>query len=1125
MQDICQCPQCESTDVDFLPRRNKYVCVKCGQIFAAERPSAALRIFLSYGHDQQASLASLIHQDLEHRGHKVWIDKKGIRPGDDWESSIENGLAWVQEVGASGRFILLMTPHSVRRPDGFCLRELARAIERRIPIVPIMVKWSEPPLSICHLQWLDMRDCVPVERKGNNYTQRLQQLITALENPHMELQGTSSRLRTILEPMPFGADISTHLKHFTGRVWIVTAIGKWLDAPKASRVFWITGDPGTGKTALSCWLCCNHPSIKAFHLCNATTGGDGLNEKADPRWVIRSLAYQLSALIPEYQERLGNLNLERIVKEDSAQSMFDRLLTDSLHGIKLGNDEKIVILIDGLDEATDSQGRNELAQFIRHQFFKTPKWLRIIITSRYQKPITSELESIVEPFHMRSQIHKAENENDLREFFIREFSKDTEDGTMDKGTIDVLLKQCDGNFLYAEHVRREIMSGNLSLSNPEDFPKGLSGIYRSFFQRQFNGQDWYDAHIRDKLEIILAAQSPLLLEEAKDFFHWDRGHELMRFKRQLGALFSFENDRIQPFHKSLTEWLTNEEDVDRYADEYHIDVQIGHDSLAEIGWNAYLGAKNTDPSELSPAQKKSLAELPHHLLNTNKIKRVVEYLADMATFIRLFRDNRFGFIGYLNAVDRKCDAVQSKRINWVQIFSEKLTQLGSGSCEQDEAVVAHHYCGVLFFTMSEYLAAVQPLRRALDFLKESDKDLTRASLLNDLGETYRNIGKLEDAQNYYEQALSIRRRELADHDPDLAESINNYGHIFLHKREFDKMETLYEEALEKRKSMYGESHFKIAESYNNLAFVWEGKEEYEKAEDYLERAIDIMEKDYEWHPDLALFKRNLALLKKRRGIFPEVEELFKSAWDVRKRLLGPEHRETLSSGAELVKWYQSRGNRDRAISICEELAETCERIIIYSDRQSIEALKKFPYEFLAEAYAEKKVYEKSLEMYEKLKQIYIAESGEESEAIFTIMNTVAFNQRVAGEIATAISLYREIVARGEKIIESLESPPEPSDKRVFYTSVAYNEIAFHKHVPEADWKAADKYYTRAIAIMKTLKDDTELANMYLNQQMVYHLSGRGADLSEVRRLTDILERDKDGRAEKGKKILREAEAD
>jgi hypothetical protein len=123
-----------------------------------------VRIFLSYGHDEYVSLASRVKRDPEVLGHEVWFDVERLKPGGDWERYIEEGFERVSKDSESRRFLLLMTPHSVRRPDGYCLNELARAYGRSLPIIPVMVSTVDAPLSICRLQWLDMRQCFPVEQ-------------------------------------------------------------------------------------------------------------------------------------------------------------------------------------------------------------------------------------------------------------------------------------------------------------------------------------------------------------------------------------------------------------------------------------------------------------------------------------------------------------------------------------------------------------------------------------------------------------------------------------------------------------------------------------------------------------------------------------------------------------------------------------------------------------------------------------------------------------------------------------------------------------------------------------------------------------------------------------------------
>lgn len=127
-------------------------------IYSPKNAQMQLQIFLSYGHDEKAFIAQKVKEELEKKGHQVWFDLERLRCGADWEKYIEDGINWVADAGPNARFVLLMTPHSVRRPDGICLNELARAIQRNIDVYPVMVEWCEPPLSICRIQWLDFRN-------------------------------------------------------------------------------------------------------------------------------------------------------------------------------------------------------------------------------------------------------------------------------------------------------------------------------------------------------------------------------------------------------------------------------------------------------------------------------------------------------------------------------------------------------------------------------------------------------------------------------------------------------------------------------------------------------------------------------------------------------------------------------------------------------------------------------------------------------------------------------------------------------------------------------------------------------------------------------------------------------
>ncbi|KAK1931253.1 hypothetical protein P3T76_013442 [Phytophthora citrophthora] len=124
-------------------------------------PTARLKIFLSYGHDRFQDLAFHLKAALQRRGHVVWLDIEKLSAGIDWEEGIAGGLSWVRDAGQDGRVLLVMTPHALRRPDGYCLNEVARAASLKLNIFPVMVAESAPPPSIAMLPFFDMRDCVP----------------------------------------------------------------------------------------------------------------------------------------------------------------------------------------------------------------------------------------------------------------------------------------------------------------------------------------------------------------------------------------------------------------------------------------------------------------------------------------------------------------------------------------------------------------------------------------------------------------------------------------------------------------------------------------------------------------------------------------------------------------------------------------------------------------------------------------------------------------------------------------------------------------------------------------------------------------------------------------------------
>lgn len=133
-----------------------------------------MKIFLSYGHDQNAELVQRIKKDLEAEGHECWMDSNEIKAGNDWRRAITDGIV-------SSEWVLsFLSRHACRewqehgqRKKGVCLDELAIAIGTKGSIVKTILveNPTEPdrfntPLTVNHIQHLDMHDWQTQMKQG-----------------------------------------------------------------------------------------------------------------------------------------------------------------------------------------------------------------------------------------------------------------------------------------------------------------------------------------------------------------------------------------------------------------------------------------------------------------------------------------------------------------------------------------------------------------------------------------------------------------------------------------------------------------------------------------------------------------------------------------------------------------------------------------------------------------------------------------------------------------------------------------------------------------------------------------------------------------------------------------------
>ena len=573
-----------------------------------------LRIFLSYGHDKNEELVMLIKSDLEKRGHDVWIDRDKIEFGDDWRRSITAGILEDRSV------LAFLSKHSMRDP-GVCRDEIAIALSVKGGNIQTVLVESEaevtPPANISHIQWLDMHDWDERRKKSGWdewYQAKFNEIVRVVESGKSQhFAGEIEDLKRILKPIASEARVNNLLrKGIFGRTWLFEAVEKWRSDParRGQRVFWITGAPGIGKSAFAAQLSYVCPD----RVVAAQFVEWDKQDHRDAGRVIRSLAFQLAARLPDYRKLLLTLpELNELGGKEPAE-LFDYLLANPLSVAIDGGRDRLVIVIDALDEAGDAQ-KNPFVEMLAKHAPRLPDWLGIVATSRPDSAVKAPLQGL-NPYVFEAQSEA--NLEDLRGYLLAQKDLGLA-GRPDAGQlIGQILERSEGVFLYIELFCEEIRNKSLSLDHPEQFPSGLGGIYNQWFRRQFPDEAKYEAEVLPALRPILAAREPLSAETLRHVSGWGL-ERYKRFTRMTGSLFpvSETNQTIKPSHKSLIDWLTDEGSDHNYF----VDVGEGHRALAKEGLRQFAEAPET-------MDEYFLRWLPSHLLTLKENAQTVELLKD-----------------------------------------------------------------------------------------------------------------------------------------------------------------------------------------------------------------------------------------------------------------------------------------------------------------------------------------------------------------------------------------------------------------------------------------------------------------------------------------------------------------
>jgi len=355
-----------------------------------------------------------------------------------------------------------------------------------------------------------------------------------------------------------------------------------------------------------------------------------------------------------------------------------------------------------------------------------------------------------------------------------------------------------------------------------------------------------------------------------------------------------------------------------------------------------------------------------------------------------------------------------------------------------------------------YNKALAEGEHILSHIHELKRDDKLATFLFELGWIYDDIGNARQAIEYYEQALSIRKKIYGDWNPDVATTLNNIGVAWISLGKHKKAMEYCEQALSIRKKLYDDRHPDVAVTLNNIGGVQVRLGKHKKAMEYYEQALSINKAVYgDRHPDVATTLNNIGGALHALGEYEKAIEYFKQALSITKEVYGNRHSGVATTLNNIGTVQNALGEHKRAIEYFEQSLSITKAV--YGDRHPDVATTL---NNIGGALHALDAYEKAIEYYEQALSISEGVYGDKHHSVSKSLNNIGSAWQGLGRYEKAI----ECLERALSINESAYSDPHP-DVATTLNNIGgvWHDLGKHKKAIEC--------YEQALSIYKAVYGD------------------------------------------------------
>ncbi len=340
---------------------------------------------------------------------------------------------------------------------------------------------------------------------------------------------------------------------FVGRAWLEDNLDQFLSSN--DRGAWLlVGEAGIGKTSFLAHLVRERGYL---HLFSEQAAGDNNLDRA-----IQNLVVQLIARF-RIEPYAGRDTLPQTLSR--YPDFLVRLLRSAAE--KLGAGERLVIVVDALDQAGVPDGGNVLG--LPRQL---PRGIYLILTQR-PKAVTLNIEPVPQRVDLRAEDFL--NQGDIVAFLTQVASdQNIVEQLRDRGYtvqdfVRLLSERSGGNWIYLHYVLKEILNKHRLPLDLKSLPLGLVGYYAHYWCNWREQPQW-DELYAPLLLTLAAAFEPLPLSTLKQWANVKiEDYRLRRLLKEEWGAFVYElggeERRYRLYHLSLQEFLYGDVERDRFA--------------------------------------------------------------------------------------------------------------------------------------------------------------------------------------------------------------------------------------------------------------------------------------------------------------------------------------------------------------------------------------------------------------------------------------------------------------------------------------------------------------------------------------------------------------------------------